>query len=83
MEAVERAFEGGGSVDFPGSTIIRITKVRGSDATYLVTKDVPRTVVRHGDGRREEFPGGRTTLRVVLEPFRKGWVVGHYWIEPS
>jgi hypothetical protein len=83
VETVQRVYEEGGTVDFAGSTIVRIAKVGGSDSTYLVTKDVSPTAVHHGDGRLEKFPGGRTTFRVVLEPDRGAWVVSHFWIEPN
>lgn len=82
VEIVQRVYKEGGTVDFAGSTILRIVKAGGSDSTYLVTKDVSPTVVHHGDGRLEKFPGGRTTFRVVLEPDRGVWVVSHFWVEP-
>lgn len=83
VETVERVYKAGGTVDFAGSTIVRIVKAGGSDSTYLLTKDVSPTVVHHGDGRLEKFPGGRTTFRVVLEPDLGAWAVSHFWIEPS
>lgn len=83
VETVEEAYEGNGRVDFAGTTIVRIVKAQGSDSVYLLTKDVAPTVVHHGDGRVEKYPGGRTTFRYILEPDGDSWNVAHFFIEPS
>jgi hypothetical protein len=83
VETVEDVYAADGTVDFPGSTIVRIVKAQGSDSVYLLTKDVAPTVVHHGDGRLEKYPGGRTTFRYILEPDGDSWNVAHFSIEPS
>jgi hypothetical protein len=83
VETVEKVYAANGTVDFAGSSIVRIVKAQGSDSVYLVTKDVSPTVVHHGDGRLEKYPGGRTTFRYFLEPDGDSWIVSHFSIEPS
>jgi hypothetical protein len=83
VETVEDVYAADGTVDFAGSTIVRIVKAQGSDSVYLLTKDVAPTVVHHGDGRLEKYPGGRTTFRYILEPDGDSWNVAHFFIEPS
>jgi predicted small lipoprotein YifL len=83
VKTVEDAYAAGATVDFTGSTIVRIVKAQGSDSVYLLTKDVAPTIVRHGDGRLEKYPGGRTTFRYILEPDGASWNVAHFFVEPS
>jgi hypothetical protein len=83
VETVEDVYAADGTVDFAGSTIVRIVKAQGSDSVYLLTKDVAPTVVHHGDGRVEKYPGGRTTFRYILEPDGDSWNVAHFFVEPS
>jgi hypothetical protein len=83
IETVKDVYAADGTVDFPGSSVVRIVKAQGSDSVYLLTKDVAPTVVHHGDGRLEKYPGGRTTFRYILEPDGDSWNVAHFFIEPS
>jgi hypothetical protein len=83
VETVKDVYAADGTVDFPGSSVVRIVKAQGSDSVYLLTKDVAPAVVHHGDGRLEKYPGGRTTFRYILEPDGDSWNVAHFSIEPS
>ncbi|WP_135838400.1 hypothetical protein [Nocardioides eburneiflavus] len=83
VETVEEVYADNGTVDFAGTSIVRIVKAQGSDSVYLLTKDVAPTVVHHGDGRLEKYPGGRTTFRYILEPDGDSWNVAHFFIEPN
>jgi hypothetical protein len=83
IETVEEVYAANGTVDFAGTSVVRIVKATGSDSVYLLTKDVAPTVVRHGDGRLEKYPGGRTTFRYILEPDGDSWNVAHFFIEPN
>ena len=48
-----------------------------------MAKILAPTVVRHGDGELDRYPGDRETIRVLLEPDGKTWAATHYTLEPT
>jgi hypothetical protein len=81
LDSVEDVYGSGGSVEFAGSTINRITEREEEPPTYGVTKTLPKTVVNRGGSTEPEvLPAGRTTLLVILEGHDDGWTVSYYGV---
>lgn len=77
---VEEVYADGGRAEFAGSKIIQIKRVGDAPPTYHLTKDLPETVIRRGDGDVETLPSGRTTLNVTLGRKAGRLVIAHFTV---
>ncbi|WP_210649199.1 hypothetical protein [Nocardioides sp. SYSU D00065] len=80
VDNVRKVYADGGSAEFAGSRVVSMVRRGSSPPTYDVTKVLPETIIKSGDGRTETLPGGRTTIRVTLGLTKGVWTVTHFGI---
>lgn len=80
-KTVRDVYEGGGSIEFAGTTVDRVVRREKAPPTFALTKTLPETVVRRGGAADvETLPAGTTTLLVILDGDPGDWSVKYYGV---
>jgi hypothetical protein len=78
---VEDIYDGGGRIEFDGSTIVRLKPSGAKPPTYDVDLSIAETLIYRADQPKPQtLPAGEMSIRVTLKKVHDSWTVTHYGV---